>query len=173
MKIFLFLFFFSLNFYAQSNNFPLKEQDFTKIIFNEKLGFDGDIDGEKVDVRFETVTKDPKNPENYAVKGIFTTNGKTLTCKGKLTFNSVYNMKDHPEQMIVFGDFYLSGTQPDHNDGIFKGKFRIETMKDQNQRGNYSITTFKGVWENFETGKELDFWFGNFTHTDLSKVVFK
>ena len=53
MKIFLFLFFSCLNFYAQSNNFPLKEQDFTKIIFNEKLGFDGNIDGEKVDVRFE------------------------------------------------------------------------------------------------------------------------
>ena len=75
-------------FYAQSNDFPLKHQDFSKIILNEKLGFEGDIAKEKLEIKFETVSKDTKKPENYLVKGTYSLNGKKLECSGKLTFTS-------------------------------------------------------------------------------------
>lgn len=34
-------------------------------------------------------------------------------------------------------------------------------------------TTFKGVYENNDSGKKTDFWFANFYHTKISKVIFK
>lgn len=173
MKILLLLFFPFITFYAQTNNFPLKDQDFSKILLNEKLGFDGEIDGMKIDVKFETVSKDGKKPENYLLKGVYTLNGKTLTCAGKLTFNYVFNVNDRADEMLVFGDFHLNGTQPDLDDGFFKGKFRIQTRKDINKRGNYSSTTFKGIYTNLESGKESEAWFSNFSHDDISKVIFK
>jgi len=173
MKILLLLFFSFINFYAQTNNFPLKNQDFSKILLNEKLGFDGKINDSKIDVKFETISKDPKQPENYSVKGFYTLNGKTLTCSGKLTFNYVFNVKNLPDEMLVFGDFQLNGTQPDIDDGFFKGKFRIQTRKNMSERGNYSTTTFKGIFTNLESGKDSEVWFSNFSHDDISKVVFK
>lgn len=173
MKIIVLLFFPFFTFYAQANNFPLKDQDFTKIILNEKLGFNGEINGGKVDVKFETASKDAKKPEEYLVKGVYSLNGKTLTCTGKMTFNFVFNVKDQPDEMLVFGDFQLNGTQPDIDDGFFKGKFRIQTRKDVNERGNYSTTTFKGIYTNLESGKESEMWFSNFSHDDISKLIFK
>ncbi|CAD7797247.1 hypothetical protein CHRY9390_00135 [Chryseobacterium aquaeductus] len=173
MKIFLFLLFPFFTFYAQTNNFPLKDKDFSRIILNEKLGFEGEILDGKIEVIFVEVIKDSRKTENYSVKGTYTVNGKTLTCSGKLTFNHVFNVKDQPDQMLVFGDFYLNGTQPDIDDGIFKGKFRIQTTKELNSVNKSSNTTFKGVFENFESGKKVDFWFANFYHSDISKVIFK
>jgi hypothetical protein len=173
MKTILLLFFPLFTFYAQTNDFPLKDQDFSRIILNEKLGFDGEMDGGKIDVKFLSVVKDSKKPENYMVKGVYSLHGKTLTCLGKLTFNYVFNVKDLPDLMLVFGDFYLNGTQPDTDDGVFKGKFRIQTTKKTNGVSKYSNTTFKGVFENYESGKKKDCWFANFYHTDISKVIFK
>jgi hypothetical protein len=173
MKTILLLFFPLFTFYAQTNDFPLKDEDFSKILLNEKLGFDGKIYDSKIDVKFETVSKDAKKSENYLVKGIYTLNGKTLTCSGQLTFNYVFNVKDHPNEMLVFGDFQLNGTQPDIDDGFFKGKFRIQTRKNLRDRGNYSTTTFKGIFTNLESGKESVVWFSNFSHDDISTVIFK
>lgn len=173
-RIFLFVLLFLFRvFAAQSNDFPLKNEDFTKIIHNEGLGFDGKINEQSIDVKFINITKDSKKPENYFVKGIYTLNGKQLTCSGKLTFNYIFNVKDLPEQMLLFGDFSLNGTQPDVDDGFMKGKFRIQTMKNKKNRGNYSTTTFKGVWTNLESGKESEVWFSNFSHDDISSVKFK
>lgn len=162
-----------LNSYAQSNEFPLKNEDFSKIVLNQKLGFDGKMNDDKIDVKFLSVIKDSKKSESYVVKGVYTLHGKTLTCAGKLTFNYVFNVKDSPDLMLVFGDFYLNGTQPDIDDGVFKGKFRIQTAKEIKNVHKFSNTTFKGVFENFESGKKVDFWFANFYHTDISKVIFK
>lgn len=173
MKIIIFLLFPFFSFYAQTNDFPLKNEDFSKIILNEKLGFDGEMNEAKIDVKFLTVIKDFKKPENYLVKGVYTFNGKTLTCDGKLTFNYVFNVKNLPEDMLMFGDFYLNGTQPDSDDGVLKGKFRIQTMKNEKERGNYSTTTFKGKFTYLDSGKESEVWFSNFSHTDISKVIFK
>lgn len=173
MKTILFILFPFFTFYAQSNDFPLKNEDFSKIILNEKLGFDGEMNNAKIDVKFLSVLKDSKKPEIYLVKGIYTLNGKTLTCSGKLTFNYVFNVKDSPDLMLVFGDFQLNGTQPDIDDGVFKGKFRIQTTKEMNSVSKFSNTTFKGVFENFESGKKMDFWFANFYHNDITKVIFK
>lgn len=173
MKILLFLFFPFITFYAQTNDFPLKNQDFSKILLNEKLGFDGKIADEKIDVRFTSVFKDLKKPEIYFVKGIYTTNGKTLSYEGKLTFNYVFNVKDLQDNLLIFGDFQLNGNQLDIDDGFFKGKFRIQTLKNENERGNFSSTTFKGIWKNLDSEKESDVWFSNFSHNDISKVIFK
>ncbi len=151
----------------------MKNRDFSKIILNEKLGFDGKINEQKVDVRFLAVSKDPKKPENYLVKGVYTLNGKTLPCSGRLTFRSLFNVKDLPKEMLLFGDFKLNGTQPDIDEGTFKGKFRIQTMKNINERGNYSSTTFKGIWTRTYKGKDSEVWFSNFSHDDISKVIFK
>lgn len=171
--LFFFLLFPFFNFSAQSNDFPLKNEDFSKIISNADLGFDGKIDEGSIDVKFVNISRDSKKPENYFVKGIYTLNGKKLTCSGKLTFNYVFNVKDLPNEMLVFGDFELKGTQPDVDDGFMKGKFRIQTMKNPNDRGNHSNTTFKGIWTNLESGKESEVWFSNFSHNDISKVIFK
>ncbi|UFH31915.1 hypothetical protein LNP04_18415 [Chryseobacterium sp. C-71] len=173
MKTILFLLFPFFTFYAQSNDFPLKNEDFSRVILNEKLGFEGEMNAGKIDVKFLSVVKDSKKPENYLVKGVYTLNGKTLTCSGKLTFNYVFNVKDSSDLMLVFGDFQLNGTQPGIDDGVFKGKFRIQTTKKMNSVNKSSNTTFKGVFENFESGKKADFWFANFYHTDISKVIFK
>lgn len=169
----LFLLFPLFTCFAQSNTFPLRNEDFSRIILNEKLGFDGKMEEDKIDVKFTSVEKDLKKPENYMVTGVFTVNGKTLTCSGKLTFNYVFNVKDSADQILLFGDFYLNGTQPDIEDGIFKGKFRIQTNKERDSVSKSSNTTFKGIFENFESGKKMDFWFANFYHTDISKVIFK
>lgn len=173
MKILLFLFFPFINFYAQTNDFPLKNQDFSKILLNENLGFDGKIADEKIEVRFTSVVKDLKKPEIYFVKGIYITNGKTLSYEGEFTFNYVFNVKDLPDNLLIFGNFQLNGNQPDIDDGFFKGKFRIQTLKNENERGNFSSTTFKGIWKNLDSGKESDVWFSNFSHNDISKVIFK
>lgn len=137
------------------------------------MGFDGKMNDDKIDVKFLSVTKNSKKPENYVVKGVYTLNEKTLTCSGKLTFNYVFNVKDAPDLMLVFGDFQLNGTQPDIDDGVFKGKFRIQTMKNDDERGNYSNTTFKGKFTHLDSGKESEVWFSNFSHTDISTVIFK
>lgn len=50
--LFFFLLFPLFNFSAQSNDFPLKNEDFSKIISNADLGFDGKIDEGSIDVKF-------------------------------------------------------------------------------------------------------------------------
>ena len=169
------LFVYSL-YFGQAKEFPLKHEDFSRVVINKEVFFEGIISKETpIKLKLNGVVKNPEKPNIYLVSGFSDVEGSKAEFLGELIFNEKYDVKDQPDQMLVFGDFYLIETRSGEHSGTFKGKFRIQTHKNLNAdiKETFSTLTFKGKWENYVNTLEFDVGWANYNPNDISKVVFK
>lgn len=173
-KYLLFLLFASSFFFGQTKEFPLKNEDFSKLLMNDETAFVGTIStNEKVlRLRIEKANKNPKREEQYFVSGYSDVEGNKTNFSGEIIFTQKYNVNNEPDQMLVFGDFVLKELNSGEHSGIFSGKIRIQTKKDQSKEGG-STLTFRGKWKNYSGNLDFDVWWANFSPNDISKVIFK
>ena len=173
-KYLLFLLFaFSVHF-GQTKEFPLKNEDFSKLLMNDETAFAGTISTDEtvIRLRIEKANKNPERQEQYFVSGYSDVEGNKSPFSGEIIFTQKYNVKNDPESMLVFGDFTLKELGSGEHSGVFTGKVRIQTQKDQTKE-NGTTLTFKGKWKNYSGNLDFDVWWANFQPKDLSKVIFK
>lgn len=167
------LFAFSISF-GQVKEFPLKNEDFSDVILNKQVNFEGIILKDSAfKLKFENVVKNPEKPNVYLVSGFSDVEGNKSDFLGEMIFNEKYDVKGSVDQMLVFGDFYFIEKKSGEHSGIFKGKFRIQVNKDLKPAEKFSTITFKGKWKNYSNTLDFDVWWANFVPTDISKVIFK
>ncbi|WP_292009344.1 hypothetical protein [Chryseobacterium sp.] len=171
--LFLLLFIFSFNF-GQTKEFPLKDKDFSAVILNKEMLFEGVIStGIPFKFRFKQVIKNPEKPDIYLVSGTSETEGKQTDFLGELNFTEKYDVKNTPSEMLLFGNFFLVENGKNEHSGMFKGKFRIQTHKDVAAKENFSTLTFKGTWRNYSKTLDYKVWWANFNPSNIEKVIFK
>jgi hypothetical protein len=170
---FLLIFAFTLTF-GQSKEFPLKNEDFSEIILNKQMIFDGKIlKDSPFKLKFENVLKNPEKPDIYLVSGSSDVEGNKSEFLGEMIFSEKHDVKGSADQMLVFGDFYFIEKKSGEHSGVFKGKFRIQTGKNLKAKDGFSTITFKGKWKNYSGNLDFDVWWANFIPSDISKVIFK
>lgn len=178
MKKFLLFFLFtvfSFCFGQSSNNFPLKNEDFSAFLMNYETPFQGTVsDSETViKVRIEKAVKNPDRQEQYFLSGYSEVKeGNRTKFSGEITFTQKYSVKDLPDEMLVFGDFVLKETESGEHSGVFTGKIRIQAQKVITKTSRATVT-WKGRWKNYPGNLDFEVWWGNFVPTDISKVIFK
>ncbi len=171
--IFLLLVFaFAISF-GQSNTFPLKHEDFSALLMNYETPFHGMISADEkvIKLKIDKAVKNPEKQEQYFVSGYSDVDGTVTSFSGEITFTQRYNVKDLPDEMLVFGDFVMKEPESGTHSGIFSGKVRIQTFKRITEtKGG---VTFRGKWKNYSGNLDFEVWWANFVPTDISKVVFK
>ncbi len=175
----LFIFAFSFSFYfgqsnGNGNNFPLKNEDFSFMLMNSGTPFHGIISADEkvIKLRIQNAAKNPEKQEQYFVSGYSDVDGTVTDFSGEIIFTQKYNVKDLPDEMLVFGDFIMKEAASGEHAGIFMGKLRIQTLKKMSKDSKGGVT-FKGKWKNYAGNPESEVWWANFVPTDISKVVFK
>lgn len=166
---------FSCSFsFGQSNSFPLKNEDFSTLLMNGGTPFHGIISADEKVIKFriQNAAKNPEKQEQYFVSGDSDVDGTVTDFSGEITFTQKYNVKDLPDEMLVFGDFIMKEAGSGEHSGIFTGKLRIQTLKKVSKDSKGGLT-FKGKWKNHAGNLDFDAWWANFVPTDISKVVFK
>jgi hypothetical protein len=173
-KVLLFLIFAYSFSFGQSKEFPLKNEDFSHLLMNEETPFYGTISTQEtvIKLRIEKAAKNPKRQEQYLVSGYSDVEGNKSNFSGEIVFTQKYNVKDLPDEMLVFGDFTLKELDSGEHSGIFTGKVRIQTLKLMTKDTNATLT-FKGKWKNYSGNLDFDVWWANFSPNDISKVIFK
>jgi hypothetical protein len=169
------VFAFALSF-GQSNSFPLKHEDFSVLLMNYETPFHGTIseDEKVIKLKIDKAVKNPEKQEQYFVSGYSDVDGTVTPFSGDITFTQRYNVKDLPDEMLVFGDFVMKEPKSESgtHSGIFSGKVRIQTMKNMTKESKGGVT-FKGKWKNYSGNLDFEAWWANFVPTDISKVIFK
>ncbi|WP_054509662.1 hypothetical protein [Chryseobacterium sp. ERMR1:04] len=174
-KYLLFLLFASTIIFGQAKEFPLKNEDFSQIVLNKQIYFEGEISKESpFKLKFENIVKNPDKPNMYFVSGLTEVEGNQAKFLGEMIFTEKYDVRDSPDKMLVFGDFNLIENKSGEHSGIFKGKFRMQINKDLKPLNeNFSTITFKGKWKNYTGNLDFDVWWANYTPTNISKIIFK
>lgn len=171
--VFFLIFAFSLTF-GQSKEFPLKNEDFSEIVLNKQIFFEGEILKDSAfKLKFENIMKNPEKPNVYLVSGTSDVEGNKSEFLGEMIFREKHDVKESADQMLVFGDFYFIENKSGEHSGVFKGKFRIQTSKNIKSIDGFSTITFKGKWKNYSGNLDFDVWWANFVPSDISKVIFK
>lgn len=173
-KILLFLVFAYSFSFGQSKEFPLKNEDFSDFLMNYGTPFHGTISAKEtvIKLRIEKATKNLKKQEQYFVSGYSDVEGNKSNFSGEITFTQKYNVKDEPNDVLVFGDFVMKETGSGEHSGVFTGKVRIQSPKKITKESRAGVT-FKGKWKNYSGNLDFDVWWANFVPTDISKVIFK
>lgn len=178
MKRLLLFFLFAVSsfcFGQSPNNFPMKNEDFSAFLMNYETPFHGTIsDSETViKVKIEKAAKNPERQEQYFVSGYSEVKEGNMTrFSGEIIFTQKYNVKDLPDEMLVFGDFVLKETESGEHSGVFTGKIRIQSQKVITKSSRAGVT-WKGKWKNYSGNMDFEVWWANFVPTDISKVIFK
>ncbi|WP_148285328.1 hypothetical protein [Flavobacterium sp. B17] len=174
-KFLLFLVFaFSLCF-GQSSNLPMKNADFSAFLMNYETPFHGTISNAEtvIKLRIEKVQNNSGRPEQYFVSGYSEVEeGNRTNFSGEIIFTQKYNVKDLPDEMLVFGDFVLKELNSGEHSGVFTGKIRIQSPKVITKTSRAGVTC-RGKWKNYSGNLDYDVWWANFVPKDISKVVFK
>jgi hypothetical protein len=179
MKKYLLFLLFAFSFYfGQTKEFPLKNEDFSSILVNNEMYFEGIISKETpFKIKFTHVIKNPENPDTYLISGLSDVKGNKADFLGELTFKERYDVKNDPGQMLLFGDIFFIENGKDEHAGMFKGKVRIQTGKDLNKelirKEGFSTISFKGKWKNYSNTLNFDVWWTNYEPDDMTKVIFK
>ncbi|WP_139166261.1 hypothetical protein [Chryseobacterium soldanellicola] len=152
----------------------MKNEDFSHLLMNKETPFYGTISTQEtvIKLRIEKAAKNPERQEQYFVSGYSDVEGNKSKFSGEIIFTQTFNVKNLPEDMLVFGDFTLKELDSGEHSGIFKGKLRIQTVKLMTKDTNATLT-FKGKWTNYSKTMDFDVWWANFSPTDISKVIFK
>lgn len=167
------LFTFSFSF-GQTKEFPLKNEDFSSILVNNEIFYEGIISKDtSFKIKFSCIIKNPEKPNIYLISGLSDVEGNKTTFLGELTFNEKYDVKNNPEQMLLFGDLFFVESGKGEHAGMFKGKVRVQTNKELMEKENFSTITFKGKWKNYSNTLNFDVWWANFEPNDIGKVIFK
>ncbi len=173
LLFFLAIFAVSLSF-AQVKKFPLENENFSEVVLNKKMNFEGLMTGNvPFKLSFDSVFKNPEKPASYFIAGQSEIDGNTSDFLGEMVFTEKYDVKGSPDQMLVFGNFYFVGGESRNNSGTFRGKFRIQLTRDLNSIEKFSTLTFKGKWKSDAGAADIDVWWANYTPADISKVIFK
>lgn len=164
---------FSLSFGQISS--VIKDADFSAFLMNYETPFHGTIsDSETViKLRVEKATKNPQKPEQYFVSGYSEVEeGNKTDFSGEITLTQKYNVKDLPDEMLVFGDFILKEQKSGEHSGVFTGKVRIQAPKVITKESRAGITC-RGQWKSYSGNLDYEVWWANFVPKDISKVIFK
>jgi len=167
--------FFSFSVGQSLNNFPAKNEDFSAFLINYGTPFQGTIANNEtiIKVKVEKAVKNPEKQEQYFISGYSEVKeGNRTKFSGEIIFTQRYNVKDLPDDMLVFGDFVLKETESGEHSGVFTGKIRIQSQKVITKNSRASVT-WKGKWKNYSQTLEYEAWWANFVPTDISKVIFK
>ncbi|WP_294250429.1 hypothetical protein [uncultured Chryseobacterium sp.] len=164
---------FSLSF-GQVKEFPLKSENFSEVVLNKKMNFEGFIRKDiPFRLSFNYVVRNPEKQASYFVAGQYGAEGSTSEFLGEMVFTEKYDVKGDPDQMLVFGDFFFAGGKSATGSEMLKGKFRIQVNKNIQLAERFSTLTFRGKRKNGAGTAEAEVWWANYNPADISKVVFK
>lgn len=160
--------------FGQSNNFPLKHEDFSAFLMNYGTPFHGEISADKavIKVEIQKAVKNQGKPEQYFISGYSEVEGTRSGFSGEITFTQRFNVSNAPDEMLVFADFAMKEPGSGEHSGNLIGKVRIQTFKKITVDSRATVT-FKGKWKNYPGTLDFDVWWANFVPTDISRVVFK
>lgn len=153
----------------------IKDADFSAFLMNYETPFHGAISDSEtaIKLKVEKATKNPQRPEQYFVSGYSEVEeGNKTGFSGEITFTQKYNVKDLPDEMLVFGDFVLKEQKSGEHSGVFTGKIRIQSPKVITKTGRAGVTC-RGQWKNYSGNLDYEVWWANYVPKDISKVVFK
>src|SRR5690606_208795 len=98
----IFLLFVYSFYFGQAKEFPLKHEDFSNVVINKEVFFEGIISKETpIKLKLNGVVKNPEKPNIYLVSGFSDVEGSKAEFLGELIFNEKYDVKDQPDQMLV------------------------------------------------------------------------
>lgn len=167
------LFAFSFSF-GQTKEFPLKSEGFSSILLNNEMYFGGVTSKETpFKIKFTHVIKNPEKPDTYLISGVTDVEANKTDFLGELTFHERHDVKNTPDQMLLFGDIFFIENGKDQHTGTFKGKVRVQTDKELIKERGFSTITFKGKWKNYSNTLNFDVWWANYEPNDITKVIFK